>query len=219
MNSILLNGSSKELQFLSAKDKRLSKLFSIVGPIEYTLPTDYYVFLVEQIINQMLSNKAGDAILARLVEKCNGRVCVDAICRLNDDDMKKTGLSRYKVEYIRSITEAVKYGGIDFDSFWKMTDAEVINSLTRIRGIGPWSAKMFLRFAMDRQDILPYEDVAFLQSYKWLYKTDDITPQSIMKKCKKWSPYSSVAARYLYRALDNGYTKKEFHLYTAFQPE
>ncbi|MCQ2195876.1 MAG: hypothetical protein MJZ28_13140, partial [Paludibacteraceae bacterium] len=66
---------------------------------------------------------------------------------------------------------------------------------------------------LGRQDILPYEDGAFLQSYRWMYKTTDCAPQTIMKRCAKWKPYSSIASRFLYRALDMGLTKKEFHLF------
>jgi DNA-3-methyladenine glycosylase II len=60
---------------------------------------------------------------------------------------------------------------------------------------------------------LPFEDGAFLQAYKWLYKTDEVSKEAIQKKCKKWKPYSSIASRYMYKALDSGLTKKEFHLY------
>ena len=72
---------------------------------------------------------------------------------------------------------------------------------------------MYLIFVLDRQDILPTNDAAFLQAYQWLYKTTDIRENEIKKKCKKWKPYSSIASRYLYRALDSGLTKQEFHLY------
>lgn len=95
----------------------------------------------------------------------------------------------------------------------QLSDIEVIKKLTKYRGIGNWTAKMYLIFVLDRQDILPYEDGAFLQAYKWLYKTDDISPKSVEKKCRKWKPYSSVAARYMYRALYLGLTKEEFHLF------
>jgi len=72
---------------------------------------------------------------------------------------------------------------------------------------------MYLIFVLDRQDILPTEDTAFIQSYEWLYKTTDRSKESIEKRCKKWKPYSSIATRYLYRALDAGFTKEEFHLF------
>ena len=93
-----------------------------------------------------------------------------------------------------------------------MDDEIVFKKITSVRGLGSWSAKMYLIFVLNRQNILPYEDGAFLQSYSWLYKTDDRKPASIKKKCKKWEPYSSIAARYLYKDLDNGFTKEEFHL-------
>ena len=76
-----------------------------------------------------------------------------------------------------------------------------------------WTAKMYLIFVLNRQNILPIEDVAFLQSYKWMYKPDDVSKESVVKKCKKWSPYSSIATRYLYCALNMGFTKEEFHLF------
>ena len=95
----------------------------------------------------------------------------------------------------------------------KLSDLEVIKKLTKYRGIGNWTAKMYLIFVLNRQDILPYEDGAFIQAYKWLYKTDDISPKAVEKKCRKWKHYSSIAARYMYRALDLGFTKDEFHFY------
>ena len=74
-------------------------------------------------------------------------------------------------------------------------------------------AKMYLIFTLNRMDVLPYEDVAFLQTYAWLYNKKYLQPAAIIKRCKKWKPYSSIAARYFYYALDMGLTKKEFHLF------
>jgi DNA-3-methyladenine glycosylase II len=85
-----------------------------------------------------------------------------------------------------------------------LSDEEVSKRLTSIKGIGNWTAKMYLLFFLQREDILPYEDGAFLQSYKWLYNTSKVDKESITKRCKKWKPYTSIGARYLYKALDNG---------------
>ena len=90
----------------------------------------------------------------------------------------------------------------------------MIKELTKIKGIGVWTAKMYLLFVLNREDILPYEDVAFLQGFSWAYETKDLSPATVKKKCRKWKPYSSIAARYLYRALDTGLTKQAFQLYT-----
>jgi DNA-3-methyladenine glycosylase II len=91
-----------------------------------------------------------------------------------------------------------------------MTDTEIIKKLTSIRGIGNWSAKMYLIFVLNRQDILPLDDAAFLQSYCWMNNTKDRTKLSVEKNCIKWKPYSSIATRYLYRALDTGLTNNKF---------
>ena len=89
-----------------------------------------------------------------------------------------------------------------------MTDEDVIKTITSIHGLGMWSAKMYLIFVLNRQDVLPFEDVAFLQGYAWCYKTNKLDKDSITKKLKKLQPYRSIVARYLYKALDYGYTKE-----------
>lgn len=89
----------------------------------------------------------------------------------------------------------------------------MIKELTRLRGTVTWSSKMYLIFTLNRMDILPFEDAAFLQTYAGLYKTDNLQPAAIIKKCKKWKPYSSIAARYFYYALDTGLINEEFHLF------
>jgi len=210
---IFLDKNCAEVKYLCAKDKRIAKVVDMVGPITYTVHSDSYAFLVHEIIEQMLSIKAGAAIYGRLQSLCGGLITPDAIDILTDDEIKSIGTSRPKVNCIRSLTDSVISGAIDFNLLPDMSDADVIKTLTAVKGIGNWSAKMYLIFALNRPDVLPTEDVAFLQSYKWLYKTEDCKPASVTAKCKKWKPYSSIAARYMYRALDLGLTKNEFHLY------
>lgn len=210
---ITLNAESKAIQYLCKKDKRLAKVISMVGPINYCPYEDGFAFLVHEIIEQMLSIKAGAKIYARLEDLCNGEISVEAIDSLTDEQIRSIGTSSSKVAYIRGATEAVKSGIIDFSTLSLMNDTDVMKNLTSLKGIGNWTAKMYLLFVLDRPDILPTEDVAFLQAYEWLYKTKDRSKESVEKRCKKWKPYSSVAARYLYRALDSGLTKEEFHLY------
>ena len=211
---ITLDINSPPVQYLCQKDKRLAKVVSMIGPITYsTHANEPYAFLVHEIIEQMLSVKAGAKIYERLVSLCEGHVKPSAIMELSEEELKSTGTSINKVRCIRALTDAVTYGSLDFDQIQLLTDDEVIKELTSIKGIGQWTAKMFLIFVLNRNDVLPYEDVAFLQSFKWLYKTTDSDKTTVEKKCHKWKPYSSVAARYMYRALDTGLTKEEFHLY------
>lgn len=211
---ITLDNNSPEIVYLCKKDKRLAKVISMVGPITYeTHDEDPYEFLVHEIIEQMLSIKAGNKIFSRLVDLCDGKVTPSKVNELTYEQIKSIGTSNSKVSFIRSITNAVLNGELDFDSLKEMNDSEVFKYLTSFKGIGKWTTNMYLIFVLNRMDILSTNDTAFLQSYEWLYKTTDRSDTSIRKKCKKWKPYSSIASRYLYRALDTGLTKEEFHLH------
>ena len=210
---VLLSNDSEGVRHLCKNDKRLAKVISLVGNYTYRPYDDSFSFLTNQIIGQMLSSKVSDKISERLKELCNGTVSIDKILRLNESEMRLTGMSLTKAKFIHNLALAVKNQEIDFNIIAGKNDEEVIRELSKLKGIGTWTAKMYLIFVLDRKDILPYEDKAFLQSYSWLYKTDDLSKTSIEKRCKKWKPYSSIAARYLYKALDSGLTKTEFHLF------
>ena len=207
--------SSPEIVYLCKKDKRLAKVISMVGPISYKKREveDAYGFLIHEVVEQMLSIKAGQKIFDRVVELCNGNLCPEVIEQLSIDDLRSTGTSASKARSIKNITTAILVGELVLEDLESMNNEEVTLKLTRIHGIGPWTAKMYLLFVLGRPDILPYEDGAFLQSYRWMYKTDDCSPSAVKKRCQKWMPYSSLASRYLYRALDYGLVKEEFHLF------
>ena len=161
----------------------------------------------------MLSAKVGNIIYGRLSDLCDGHISIETISSLSDEEIKSIGTANSKVKFIRSITEVVLKDPSFFDNLKDLPDEEVYRRLTSIKGIGPWTAKMYLLFVLNRNDILTYEDVAFLQGFSWAYNTKDLSPAAVKKRCKKWKPYSSIAARYMYRALDTGLTKQEFHLY------
>lgn len=207
--------TSPEIVYLCKKDKRLAKVISMVGPISYEKRevSDAYSFLIHEVIEQMLSIKAGKKIFDRVVELCDGNLCPEVITLLSIDDLRSTGTSASKVQSIKSITAAVLAGDLVLEDLESMNNEEVTAKLTQIHGIGPWTAKMYLLFVLRRPDILPYEDGAFLQSYRWMYKTEDCSPAAVKKRCQKWMPYSSLASRFLYRALDYGLVKEEFHLF------
>lgn len=211
---LIFDQSSPEIQYLCKKDKRLANVIEMVGPISYQPHIDQpYSFLIHEIIEQMLSVKAGAKIFDRLNNICRGTITPESIAALTVEQLRSIGTSNAKAMYIKGITTAVMTGQLDFAKLEELDDDTVIKQLTRFRGIGNWTAKMYLIFVLNRPDVLPYEDVAFLQGYAWVYKTSDFSPASVMAKCKKWKPYSSIAARYMYRALDAGLTKTEFHLF------
>ena len=205
--TIRLTNRNKSIRHLVKNDPRLKMLIDEIGTIQYKKQDDPYGFLIHEIIEQMLSVKAARKIHGRLLQLCSGNISPEIITALNDDELKTIGTSIQKVRYIRNLTEAVMNGVVNFSALPDYTDEQVMKTLTAIPGIGNWTAKMFLIFVLDRQDVLPYEDGAFKQSFKWLYNTDDASKENITLKCSCWSPYASIASRYLYRALDSGVTK------------
>ena len=206
----------ESLDHLQKVDKRLSKVIERIGIIEYHSYNDIgdgFVFLVREIIGQMISSKVKKILYNRLLELCADEITPSIISALSIEDLRGIGLSKSKSEYIINLAKLTKEGSINFSVIRQMSDENVIKSLTAIKGIGNWTAKMYLIFFLQRENVLPYEDGAFLQAYKWLYNTQKVTQECISRKCKKWKPYQSIGARYLYQALDRGLTKiplKEF---------
>lgn len=212
-NIIVLNHFSPAVKHLCKNDKCLKKVISMVGEIKYELHEEGYSFLVRVIIEQMLSIKAASKIYNRLIELCGGEITKEKISSLSTEQIRKTGTSISKATYIKDITTSIISHQFSLEKLAHKPDEEVLIELTSLKGVGMWTAKMYLIFVLNRQDILPFEDVAFLNSYRWMYKTDLCKSIEVIEKCKNWKPYSSIAARYLYRALDLGLTKIEFNLF------
>lgn len=209
----VLNKQHPAVQYLCSKDKRLAKLIEMVGDIEYREQPVCFAQLAYSIINQMLSNKAAHVIGKRIATLCGGFITPENLLKLDREQLRGAGLSYTKADNLLGIAKAATEGSLNFSNFPYMSNKEVMIELTRLRGIDSWSAKMFLIFTLNRMDVLPFEDAAFLQTYAWLYKTNDLRPIAVLHRCKKWKPYTSIAARYFYCALDMGLTKKKFHLY------
>lgn len=210
---IIISEEDPAVIYLKKRDRRLAKLISSIGSIECNTHVDGFEFIVGQIIGQQLSIRVATSIFQKLLDYCGGNITPTQIELLDIDEIKKMGISNQKAGYIKNLANLIENYNFSFAGLEKQSDEDVYKRLMSLKGVGSWTSKMYMIFVLQRQDILPYEDVAFLQSYKWLYKTDKIDKESICKKCKKWKPYSSIAARYLYRALDMGLTKEEFHLY------
>lgn len=205
--TIMLTKESEAVDYLAKKDPKLKHAFDLIGDLSYSLCDDPYSFLVETIASQMLSSKVADVICGRINNACNGALSPEAIAQFSVEDLRSFGLSNAKSRSILELTSAVMTGEFDLPALYDLSDDEVMKAITSIRGLGNWSAKMFLIFVLGRDDVLPFEDAAFLQAYSWLYKTDRLKKADVEKKCRKWKPYSSIAARYLYRLVDGGYTK------------
>lgn len=199
--------SSDECKYLSSADPLLCRAMHLVGDFSYHRHPNNESFFFSTIIGQMMSNTVADVIEKRISDLCGGEMTADAILSLGIDRIRSAGVSMQKAEYMTLFAQKVKSEPCFLNSLESKDNSAVINELTSLRGIGNWTAKMYLLFVLNRNDILPYEDGAFLQSYRWLYQTDEMKPAVIKDRCKNWHPYESLAARFMYRLLDYGYTK------------
>lgn len=131
-NVVTLDMNTPSVQYLCKKDKRLARVIKMVGPIQYTSHDENaYSFLTHEIIEQMLSVKAGQKIYNRLEKLCGEEISPDRICALTDEQIRGTGMSNAKVEYIRNITNAITNGTLDLEALKRLSDEEIIAILTK----------------------------------------------------------------------------------------
>jgi DNA-3-methyladenine glycosylase II len=165
---------------------------------------DHFSALVRAITGQQLSTKAASTIFGRLVALMPDGVTPAALSALTDEQLRKVGMSRQKITYFRDLCEKALTGVVPFDALDTLTDDEVIAALTKVKGIGRWSAEMFLMFRLHRPDVLPVDDLGILNAVKNVYRLRKRpTAERVRKIGEAWKPYRSVACWYLWRSLDN----------------
>ncbi len=159
---------------------------------------DGFPAIVESIIGQQVSAQAGAAIRDR-VRAGLGKVTPWAVLKVSDDALRSFGLSRPKVRYIRGVAEAVRDGRIDFDALRDQSDAEVLAALTALKGIGQWTAEIYLMFALGRPDVMPSGDLALQEATARLMDMPDRPkPKELAEIAERWRPWRSTAALMLW---------------------
>jgi DNA-3-methyladenine glycosylase II len=199
---------ARAIELLRVHDPTLGTIIDR-GAIPSFLPnTNYYEALVDSIISQQLSVKAAATILKRFVELFPGKDFPEPTDILQKDieDFRAVGLSRQKAGYIQDLAVKVIDRTVQFDHLDGLTNEEVIKELTLIKGVGVWTAHMFLMFCMGRLNVLPVGDLGIRNGIQKLYGLSlNPTPEDIesLAKKNKWSPYESIASWYIWQSLDN----------------
>jgi DNA-3-methyladenine glycosylase II len=193
----------KAIAHLKKSDKVLASIITRVGPYRITYRDPSFEALARAIVFQQLSTKAASTIYGRLQEAAGGALTPEAIQNLSVGEMRRAGLSQQKVGYIRDLAEHALGGKLDFERLPTMADEEVITVLTDIKGIGVWTAHMFLLFALRRPNVLPTGDLGVRTAIQRAYKKRKLPlPKHIEKLAENWHPYCSVASWYLWRSLE-----------------
>ena len=194
----------KAILHLKKADPVLRSLIDRVGVyrIEYRHPG--FETLVRSIVYQQLSGKVAKVIFGRLAAAVpGGQLMPEAILKLRPARMRKAGLSKQKTAYIRDLSRQTKSGALDFTALPGLSDDEVIAMLTQVKGIGVWTAHMFLMFALERPNVLPTGDLGIRMAIRKEYGMDELpNAKQIEERAAGWHPYCTVASWYLWRSLD-----------------
>jgi DNA-3-methyladenine glycosylase II len=194
-------------RLLLRRDPVLAALIRKHGPcgLAAAQRADHFSALVRAIVGQQLSTKAATTIHRRLIELLDtGAATPASIAALTDTQLRSVGLSRQKSAYLRDLCARVAGRDVHLDALDRMTDDEVIAELTKIKGVGRWTAEMFLMFRLHRPDVLPVGDLGIVNAVKNVYRLrKKPTADRIVKIGDAWRPYRSVACWYLWRSLDN----------------
>lgn len=166
--------------------------------------SDPFRALVQAIVSQQLSTRAAATILSRVVALCGGRPTPAALERLSDGELRAAGLSTQKTRYIRDLSRRVQDGSLVLAEIEAMDDEAVIEALTAVKGIGRWTAEMFLIFRLQRPDVLPLGDLGIVRAVQRNYRMRrEPTARRLQQLGEQWRPYRSVACWYLWASLQN----------------
>lgn len=195
------------LKHLSDIDLRMSELISIYPQPSFSPHKNYYQELSSSIISQQLSVKAAATIEGRFKDLFNGTFPLpEQILQKDIDQLRAVGLSRPKAGYIQDLAAKVIEGTVDFSKIDSLSNQEIVDELTKVKGIGEWTVHMFLMFCMGRLDVLPVGDLGIRNGIGKLYGFQSVpTPEEVQLIAKKneWHPYESVASWYIWQSLDN----------------
>lgn len=185
------------------KDPVMAEIIARVGPCRMTYREPVFESLARSIVYQQLSGKVASVIFNRLLEAAGSPLTPAGIMKLRIERMRKLGLSGQKTLYLRELAKHTRKGSVVFETLPEIEDLEVIEHLTQVKGIGVWTAQMFLMFALRRMDVLPHGDLGIRTAIKRAYGLDELPkPPEMDRIAAAWSPYRTVACWYLWRYLD-----------------
>ena len=194
----------KALNHLKKADPVMAAIIAKAGPYRVGYTDPVFQTLVRSIVYQQLHGKAALTIFNRLAEAVKvNPMTPEAVLKLRPQKMRAVGLSKQKTLYIRELARLTRDGEIQFESLPEMEDAAIIETLTRVKGVGVWTVQMFLMFALQRPNVLPVGDLGVRAAMKKAYGLAELPkPDEMERIAEAWHPYRSVASWYLWRSLE-----------------
>lgn len=195
---------NKALRHLRSKDPVMRDLIKKAGPFRMNVRRDRFQALVFSILAQQISGKAASSIRARLLERlAPEKLSPENLGRLTKEELRSAGISNQKATYLLDLANRVASGGLQLDRLGRMSDEKVIEQLIQVKGIGVWTAQMFLIFSLCRLDVFPHDDLGVRVALRNLYGLDDLPDKERSHQIATcWRPYASIATWYCWRSLD-----------------
>jgi DNA-3-methyladenine glycosylase II len=193
------------IEHFKTHDPVLYAVTQKLPPLQKSYSANYFIALVESVVSQQLSVKAADTIFGRLQALTDDpELTAEAVLRMDGQTMRDAGLSWSKVAYVKNIAEYTLTSDKVFEKFAAMSDEEIIAELVKIKGVGRWTAEMFLLFTMGRPDVFSTGDLGLLRAIQRLYGFGETDPTKAEMEAiaAPWKPFRSVASRYLWKSLE-----------------
>ncbi|MBI3842775.1 MAG: DNA-3-methyladenine glycosylase 2 family protein [Thaumarchaeota archaeon] len=191
----------KAVSFLK-RDPKLAKIIEQVGDYKIRKRNNHFATLVESIISQQLASSAAEAILRRFRKLYPKFPKPVQILKTKDSMLRSAGLSKMKIGYLKDLARKIEDGQIKIKTLSKMNDDEIILQLTQVKGIGRWTAEMFLIFSLGREDVFPVGDLGLRKGVQMAFSLPELPkPKDVEQIGMRWKPYRSVATWYLWKSL------------------
>ena len=193
----------KAKKVLSKRDPILRRIINKFNKGYLTSRKDPFFSLCRTIIGQQISTKAADSIWSKFEIKCKKKIVPETVLKLTSSGLKSAGLSRQKITYLKNIAKSFKNKSFNIRDLKKMDDDSAIDCITKLKGLGIWSAQMFLMFNLNRPDIFPTKDIGLIRAISKNYKTSYPPSEKFLNRIsKKHSGYRTVFTWYMWRSID-----------------
>lgn len=202
MNKLYIQTTDESVQNICKRDPTMEKLITVIGDIVISLRTDYLSSIVRSIIGQQISVPAANAIYGRLEVLLDDKITAEGLLTKSIEELRQVGFSKRKIDYVKDLAEKVVTNELDLENITQYNDDKIMEQLINVKGIGKWTAEMFLILTLGRKDVLAIDDVGIQRAAKWLYGVDKSERRKILiEKSLLWKPYRSVVSFYLWEAI------------------
>lgn len=210
MLSLHYDLDNEKVKYLINTDEKLGKLIRYINKTELIIEEDGFKCIVKYIIGQQISDKARETIWQRVCAIWKN-ITPEKILEIEDNELRRVGLSERKINYIKILASAVISKDINFCDFKELTNEEIIKKSTALKGIGQWTAEMYLIFSLGRENVLSKGDGTIRRTIQWMYDLEKLPSSEILLKYfSSWTQYATIVSSYLWKSIELGLVQKPF---------